>query len=136
MQCIKESFSPLRTASWLCLGVLSLLTLNGCLNTPSSQQVSAVVAAGIPDHSAFGSTPCETCHALDRPAPTIDPVTNAEVIHGGGRDCGECHVPGAPNWRTFVAFSHSPVPVACDDCHLASRPTAIVNNMVHTYPGV
>ena len=63
-------------------------------------------------------------------------VTGA-VVHGGGRDCGECHVAGAANWRTFVAYSHSPVPEACDDCHLAARPTAIVNNkMLHSYSGV
>ena len=32
----------------------------------------------------------------------------------------------------MFAFSHSPIPAACDDCHLASQPTAIVNNMVPT----
>jgi hypothetical protein len=123
--------------SWIGLAVLSLLNLNGCLNTPSSEQVNAVIAGGIPDHAAFGSTSCETCHSLDRPAPTIAAETGAEVIHGGGRDCGECHIAGAANWRTFVPFSHSPLPATCDTCHLASRPTAIVNDkMAHTYAGV
>jgi len=121
--------------SWIGL-LLSLGTLTGCLNTGANQPVDPLLAAGIPDHTAFGNTPCETCHALDRPPPTIQAVTGIQMIHGDGRDCGECHVAGAANWRTFVAFSHSPVPVSCTDCHHSAQPTALVNEMLHAYPGV
>jgi hypothetical protein len=123
-------------ARWVFVLVFGLLTLTGCLNIPSDQQANALLASGIPDHSAFGSTPCVTCHALDRPPPSIQAVTGTQVIHGGGRDCGECHVAGAANWRSFVNFSHSPIPVSCADCHLLAQPTAIVNYMLHAYPNV
>jgi hypothetical protein len=117
--------------------VLCLVALSGCLNTPDPAQVNALLAGGIPDHSAFGSTACVSCHSLDRPAPQIDTTTGAPIIHGGDSDCGECHVAGGANWRTFIAFNHSPVPEACDNCHLAARPTALVNDkMLHSYPGV
>lgn len=132
-----KSSQSLQMASRIGFLVLSLLALNGCLNVPDNEQVNAVIAGGIPDHSAFGSTSCVTCHSLDRPAPVRATTTGVEVIHGGGRDCGECHIAGAANWRSFVTFSHSPVPASCDDCHLASRPTAIVNDkMLHSYSGV
>ena len=114
----------LRIVSRTGLLIVSLFALNGCLNTDSSGQVSALMAGGIPDHSAFVGMSCDSCHAQDRPAPTIDTVTGVEIVHGGGRDCGECHVAGAPNWRTFVPFNHSPLPATCNDCHLAARPTA------------
>ena len=128
-----------------CRGILSrtalialcLVALSGCLDTPDPEQMNALLAGGIPDHSAFGSTPCEDCHTVDRPAPQIDATTGAPIIHGGNRDCGECHVAGGANWRTFIAFSHVPVPETCDDCHLETRPAVLVNdNMLHTYPGV
>ena len=125
-----------RRASRIVLLACSLVALAGCLKIPSNQSVDPLVASGIPDHSAFGSTPCVTCHALDRPLPTIQAVTGIQMIHGGGRDCGACHVAGGANWRSFVNFSHSPIPVSCADCHLTTQPTALVNMMLHSYPGV
>lgn len=126
----------LRRLTWIAFLVLSLGGLTGCLNTPSNESVDPLVAAGIPDHTAFGNTPCVTCHEVDRPPPTIQAGTGIPAVHGDGRDCGECHVAGAANWRTFVAFSHSPVPATCTDCHHSAQPTALVNQMLHTYPGV
>ncbi len=117
-------------------GLLLLLILGGCSNAPSPQPVSAAGEPVIPDHTPFADISCLNCHAADRPAPVIDTATGAAVIHGGGKDCGQCHTAGAASWRVFTAFSHSPAPAACFDCHSAAQPTVLVNRMLHNYPGV
>ena len=83
-----------------------------CLNVPSNQQVNPMLAGCIPDHTAFGNTPCVTCHEVDRPPPTIQAVTGIQMIHGDGRDCGECHVAGAIELADLRRFQ--PLPASCD----------------------
>ncbi len=131
--------APYPSPRWLAAAGLlafSLFALSGCLNTPANQSIDPAFALGIPDHSAFGNTPCVTCHEVDRPPPTIQAGTGIPMPHGDGRDCGECHVAGGASWREFTTFSHSPTPETCSDCHLSAQPTTLVNRMLHTYPGV
>ena len=118
------------------IALLLLLVLGACSNAPSPQPVHASAEPVIPDHTPFADISCLSCHGLDRPAPVFDTATGASVVHGGGQDCGQCHVAGAASWRIFSAFSHSPAPAACFDCHSAAQPAALVNKMLHTYPGV
>ena len=94
------------------IALLLLLVLGGCSNAPSPQPVHASAEPVIPDHTPFADISCLSCHGLDRLAPVIDTATGASVVHGGGQDCGQCHVAGAASWRIFTAFSHSPAPVS------------------------
>lgn len=113
-----------------------LLALAAC-STPAPEAVHDVSTAdAIPDHTPFANLECVTCHELDRPPPAIDAASGAEVVHGGGEDCGGCHVAGGTSWRAFTAFNHAPTPSACGDCHASARPAGIVNGMLHTFPNV
>ena len=90
MELEMRSFNnSLRIVSRIGFVVLSALALTGCLNIPANPGVNPSIAGGIPDHSAFGTLACTTCHSDDRPAPTISAGTGAQVLHGGGRDCAE-----------------------------------------------
>lgn len=122
--------------AWRVALALCLLALGGCSGSPSPEPVPPQAEAGIPDHTQFASLACVQCHDLDRPAPVIDATTGAALVHGGGADCGGCHTAGGASWRIFTAFSHAPTPVSCLDCHASARPTGIVNQMLHAYPGV
>ncbi len=127
---------PRRSARFIGLLLLSLLGLVACSSPPSPQKVHALGEPGIPDHAPFADISCLKCHDRDRPAPVTDTTTGAALIHGGGQDCGQCHTAGGASWRVFSAFSHVPTPGSCLDCHSSARPTAIVNNMAHSYAGV
>jgi hypothetical protein len=125
------------TSAWLGLATLLLLALAGCSSPPSPEPVPPLGERGIPDHTPFADLSCVQCHDLDRPAPVIDTLTNAPIIHGGGQDCGQCHTAGGASWRIFTTFSHSPTPASCLDCHSTIRPAGLVNDhMLHSYPGV
>ncbi len=133
---MKSQIFPRLTRS-LALLLLCALGLGGCTNPPSPQPVQSRSERGIPDHSTFANLSCLSCHDRDRPAPVIDTTTGAGMIHGGGQDCGQCHTAGGASWRIFTAFSHSPTPDTCLDCHSSARPAALVNNkMLHSYSGV
>jgi len=68
------------------------------------------------DHGRF-TDPCSSCHEDTRPK------TNDNVVHGYGRDCGECHRFSLQTfWRPFPVFSHNPPPTDCLACHATKRP--------------
>ncbi|SMF26393.1 cytochrome c3 family protein [Pseudobacteriovorax antillogorgiicola] len=58
------------------------------------------------DSSVHFEAPCAMCHEEDRKSPD----------HFTGQDCASCH--SYPSWaETTVAFSHTPKPETCEQCH-------------------
>lgn len=123
------------TRAWLACLAMAMLGIGACSSPPSPQPVQPL-DVGIPDHVPFAALRCTQCHDRDRPAPVIDATTGAPLIHGGEQECGACHTAGGASWRIFATFSHTPTPETCLDCHSTARPTALVNQMLHAYPGV
>ena len=71
-------------------------------------------------HSRF-EVPCYVCHESSRLPPSDG------VLHGFGRDCGECHQSqdgetegGA--WKA-LPYDHTPPPEECSGCHGLDRPS-------------
>ena len=68
-------------------------------------------------HANFLKNPCTECHEKDRPA------EYKKYPHGGGRNCGDCHISKDNNagWLPRRSFSHKPDPQNCLDCHVKDR---------------
>ena len=75
---------------------------------------------------------CLPCHQAKRPTAVIHSFSHS--LAGTG-DCVACHKKPGVTWTDGV-FSHSPVPTGCNTCHLSEKPTVLIGEMSHQYPGV
>jgi hypothetical protein len=113
----------------LVLSAATLLsfTLEGCgIERPGVKDASRMFASF--KHSGTEAS-CVACHEAQRPIPV------ANVAHGNGGDCVECHQAGVGWLAGVTAFNHSPLPTSCSACHVSKRPTVLIHSFSHAIHG-
>jgi hypothetical protein len=96
----------------------AVLGLNACFSRTPGVSGQQYVQPAFMHANFIGSNTCSSCHAADMPGPIEG------EIHGGGNDCGMCHVPkdDGSGWLPVIAFTHVPAPTTCLECHAEDRP--------------
>jgi hypothetical protein len=103
---------------------LCLCALGACTEQPHAGD--AYQAPPFQHATLTSGQACGSCHeggSPGRPGPAAD-----GTAHGGGQDCGVCHIaadsPDLSQWSNRQPFNHVPKPAACEPCHATERPTA------------
>ncbi len=129
------------------------VVLNSCLPCHTAKKPTGVINKFDHAHSAVASTDCKSCHTsftvwsgalyghtpnpttctnchtAQRPTTTINGFNHQTM--GGTGDCASCHT-SKTTW-SGGNYSHSPAPTSCNSCHLADKPTTVINKMDHAH---
>lgn len=95
-------------------------------HTATPANVGVAWSGGFVFHSKLAPTTCIQCHINERPAATGTIPSHTVAPYSG--DCNSCHSYALTNnlmsWKT--AFSHTPTPATCFECHKPLPPTTMV----------